>query len=41
MQIVRDLGGYTLGRSDLRAPCHVEEESGSHGKGAPELCIWK
>ncbi|MFR3322179.1 MAG: hypothetical protein ACLTSZ_14945 [Lachnospiraceae bacterium] len=28
MQIVRALGGYTLGRSDLRAPRHVKEESG-------------
>ena len=32
MQIVRNLAGYTLGRSDLGAPCHVQEKGGGHGR---------
>ena len=41
MQIVRALGGYTLGRSDLGAPCDVKEESGRHGERAPEFRLRK
>ena len=39
MQIVRNLAGYTLGRSDLVR--RVKEKSRSNGKRAPELCLWK
>ena len=40
MQIVRDLAGYTLGRSDLvRRAMSKKKEDVGHGKGTPELCL--
>ena len=41
MQIVRDLAGYTLGRSDLVRRAMSKKKARCHGKRAPELCIWK
>ena len=40
MQIVQSLGGFTLGE-DLFAPCHVQEETGCHGKRASSICLRK
>ena len=41
MQIVRDLAGYTLGRSDLVRRAMSQEKSGGHGEGAPEFRLRK
>ena len=41
MQIVRNLAGYTLGRSDLVRRAMSKKKSGCYGEGAPELCLWK
>ena len=40
MQIVRNLAGYTLGRSDLVRRAMSKKKGIRYGKGAPELCIW-
>ncbi|MFQ8979760.1 MAG: hypothetical protein ACLR6I_03735 [Waltera sp.] len=37
MQIVRDLAGYTLGRSDLVRRAMSQEETVRHGKRAGQL----
>ncbi|MFR6589853.1 MAG: hypothetical protein ACLURV_06645 [Gallintestinimicrobium sp.] len=37
MQIVRDLGGYTMGRSDLVLPCDEQEKAVCHGKRTGEF----
>ena len=41
MQIVRNLAGYTLGRSDLVRRAMSKKKSSSHGERASELCLWK
>ena len=41
MQIVRDLAGYTLGRSDLLRRAMSKKKGGCDAAGAPELCLWK
>ena len=41
MQIVRDLAGYTLGRSDLVRRAMSKKKAAVMEKGAPELCLWK
>ena len=41
MQIVRNLAGYTLGRSDLVRRAMSKKEGLCHGKRAPELRLWK
>ena len=38
MQIVRDLAGYTMGRSDLVRRAMSKKNVG-YGEGAPELCL--
>ncbi len=40
MQIVRDLAGYTLGRSDLSAKSDVQEKGRCHGERTSELCVY-
>ncbi len=37
MQIVRNLAGYTLGRSDLVRCAMSKKKAAGYGKGAPEL----
>ena len=41
MQIVRDLAGYTLGRSDLVRRAMSKKKALGHGKGTPEFCLRK
>ena len=41
MQIVRDLAGYTLGRSDLVRRAMSKKKRLRHGAGAEELRLWK
>ena len=41
MQIVRELGGYTLGRSDLVRRAMSKKKAGGDGEGAPEFCLRK
>ena len=39
MQIVRDLAGYTMGRSDLVRRAMSKKKNVGYGEGAPELCL--
>ena len=40
MQIVRDLGGYTMGRSDLVRRAMSKKKAVRYGERACELCPW-
>ena len=40
MQIVRNLAGYTLGRSDLVRRAMSKKKAAVMGERAPELCLW-
>ncbi len=39
MQIVRDLGGYTMGRSDLVRRAMSKKKADGDGEGTAELCL--
>ena len=41
MQIVRDLAGYTLGRSDLLRRAMSKEKGRCDAERAPDLCLWR
>ena len=41
MQIVRNLAGYTLGRSDLVRRAMSKKKAAVMEKEQPELCLWK
>ena len=41
MQIVRDLAGYTLGRSDLVRRAMSKKKGDVMAQRASELCLWK
>ncbi len=41
MQIVRDLAGYTLGRSDILRRAMSKKKGDVMKTGAPEFCVWK
>ena len=41
MQIVRDLAGYTLGRSDLLRRAMSKKEGRCNAEGAAQLRLWK
>lgn len=40
MQIVRDLAGYSMGRSDLVRRAMSKKKDEGHGGGAEELRVW-
>ena len=41
MQIVRDLAGYTLGRSDLLRRAMSKKKGRCDAERAPDLCLWR
>ena len=41
MQIVRDLAGYTLGRSDLVRRAMAKKKAAVMEKERSEFCVWQ